>query len=96
MHSATSSRATSNLSDESGVKAALAAIGRRVTDKADQNRIDYPQCAEAVDLLQAKFGKVKVICVMENGKTVGIESTGWIAWRSEQAAVAPRLSRKPQ
>ena len=55
----------------------MAAIGRRVTDRADRNRLDFPECARVVDLLQEKFGKVKVIWASENEKEIGKRET-WL------------------
>ena len=59
----------------------------------EQNRLDFPQCAAAIDLLQPKFGKVKVIWASENGKEIGTRPEPGAAWPVNAVYSAPRISR---
>lgn len=59
----------------------------------EQNRIDFPECARVVDLLQQTFGKVKVIWAMENGKEIGTPPEQGAAWPVSAVYLAPRISR---
>jgi len=43
-----------------------------VNAKREQNRIDFPECARMVDMLNAAgLGPVRVIFAEENGKRIG-------------------------
>ena len=59
----------------------------------NQNRLDFPECARVVDLLQQTFGKVKVIWAIENGKEIGTRPEPGAAWPVNAVYSAPRISR---